>query len=312
MTVQAGRGDPTGIDLLARIRPWWGRDGMVAIWSGGAAIDLYGDGGDLDAAMAVHDEVVEVVGGLWQRPSFAGRIRLGALLIGQLASHTERVATSQRGALVHRAEVLADAAQQALSDVRGRGQTMGPEGQAWLLRVVAELARLRWAAGIESPEADALVTAWDQAVAAFDSLGQPYEASRSRARLAEVLRAVGRRDEAVVAARRAHDDARRIGATTVLAAVRGLGLGIGDHDDVGSGQRSGGAGAPRRVDELTRREQEIVVLVAEGRSNGEIGRQLYISAKTVSVHVSNIMAKLGAASRTEAAAVARRRGLLPN
>ena len=61
---------------------------------------------------------------------------------------------------------------------------------------------------------------------------------------------------------------------------------------------------------LTPREAEILALVAEGRSNGEIGKQLFISTKTVSVHVSNILAKLEAASRTEAAAVARRRGLL--
>ena len=53
---------------------------------------------------------------------------------------------------------------------------------------------------------------------------------------------------------------------------------------------------------LTPRETEILALVASGRSNGEIGQQLFISAKTVSVHVSNVMAKLGAASRTEAAA----------
>ena len=61
---------------------------------------------------------------------------------------------------------------------------------------------------------------------------------------------------------------------------------------------------------LTPREAEILALVAEGRSNGEIGKQLFISTKTVSVHVSNILAKLEAVSRTEAAAVARRRGLL--
>jgi DNA-binding NarL/FixJ family response regulator len=50
--------------------------------------------------------------------------------------------------------------------------------------------------------------------------------------------------------------------------------------------------------------------VAEGRTNGEIGRQLFISTKTVSVHVSNILGKLGASGRTEAAAIARRDGLL--
>jgi DNA-binding CsgD family transcriptional regulator len=61
---------------------------------------------------------------------------------------------------------------------------------------------------------------------------------------------------------------------------------------------------------LTAREREILALVADGRSNGEIARQLFISTKTVSVHVSNILAKLGAGGRTEAAAVARRQGLL--
>ncbi|MFI2708141.1 LuxR C-terminal-related transcriptional regulator, partial [Nocardioides sp. CER28] len=64
------------------------------------------------------------------------------------------------------------------------------------------------------------------------------------------------------------------------------------------------------VDALTPRETEILALVAEGRSNGEIGKRLFISTKTVSVHVSNILGKLGAAGRTEAAAIARRRGLL--
>jgi DNA-binding NarL/FixJ family response regulator len=75
----------------------------------------------------------------------------------------------------------------------------------------------------------------------------------------------------------------------------------------------GSAPAPATASEtptLTPRESEILALVAEGRSNGEIGKQLFISTKTVSVHVSNILAKLEAASRTEAAAVARRRGLL--
>jgi DNA-binding NarL/FixJ family response regulator len=54
----------------------------------------------------------------------------------------------------------------------------------------------------------------------------------------------------------------------------------------------------------------VLALVAQGRTNGEIGRQLFISTKTVSVHVSNILAKLGAGGRTEAVAVARHRGLL--
>jgi len=50
--------------------------------------------------------------------------------------------------------------------------------------------------------------------------------------------------------------------------------------------------------------------VAQGRSNADIARHLYISVKTVSVHVSNILAKLGAGGRTEAVALARRDGIL--
>jgi len=61
---------------------------------------------------------------------------------------------------------------------------------------------------------------------------------------------------------------------------------------------------------LTAREYEVLKLVAEGRSNREIGDALFISAKTASVHVSNILAKLGVAGRGEAAAVAYRTGLL--
>ncbi|GAA5198277.1 LuxR family transcriptional regulator [Rugosimonospora acidiphila] len=61
---------------------------------------------------------------------------------------------------------------------------------------------------------------------------------------------------------------------------------------------------------LTDREFEVLGLVAEGRSNGQIAAALYISPKTASVHVSNILTKLNASSRTEAAAHAHRLGLL--
>jgi DNA-binding CsgD family transcriptional regulator/tetratricopeptide (TPR) repeat protein len=78
-------------------------------------------------------------------------------------------------------------------------------------------------------------------------------------------------------------------------------------------QRAGFAVAPppekSPVAGLTPREIEVLQLVAEGRSNGEIGTALFISTKTASVHVSNILAKLGVSGRGEAAAVAHRIGL---
>jgi len=64
------------------------------------------------------------------------------------------------------------------------------------------------------------------------------------------------------------------------------------------------------LDLLTPREREVLRLIARGYSYREIGKQLFISAKTVSVHVSNILAKLGAGSRGEAVALARTSGLL--
>jgi DNA-binding CsgD family transcriptional regulator/tetratricopeptide (TPR) repeat protein len=60
---------------------------------------------------------------------------------------------------------------------------------------------------------------------------------------------------------------------------------------------------------LSKRELEVLALIAEGRSNPEIGRQLYITRKTVAVHVSNILTKLGVSGRVEAAATAIRLGL---
>jgi DNA-binding NarL/FixJ family response regulator len=60
---------------------------------------------------------------------------------------------------------------------------------------------------------------------------------------------------------------------------------------------------------LTDREREVLALVAEGRTNRQIAERLFISAKTASVHVSNILTKLAVANRGEAAAVARRLGL---
>jgi DNA-binding NarL/FixJ family response regulator len=71
------------------------------------------------------------------------------------------------------------------------------------------------------------------------------------------------------------------------------------------------AGAPTPAEQLglTPREAEVLALVAAGRSNRQIAQALFISPKTASVHVSNLLAKLGVAGRVEAAAVAHRLGL---
>ena len=79
---------------------------------------------------------------------------------------------------------------------------------------------------------------------------------------------------------------------------------------LGSGAARSRGEAARHDDTLTPREHEILALVAAGRTNGEIARQLFISTKTVSVHVSNILGKLGVSNRVEAALHALRSGLV--
>jgi DNA-binding CsgD family transcriptional regulator/tetratricopeptide (TPR) repeat protein len=109
----------------------------------------------------------------------------------------------------------------------------------------------------------------------------------------------------------------RIEAKQVLATASAEAVALGSNllaDRIGAlSQRAGFAVAPppekSPVAGLTPREIEVLQLVAEGRSNGEIGSALFISTKTASVHVSNILAKLGVNSRGEAAAVAHRIGL---
>ncbi|MGI8662266.1 MAG: helix-turn-helix transcriptional regulator [Acidimicrobiales bacterium] len=74
-------------------------------------------------------------------------------------------------------------------------------------------------------------------------------------------------------------------------------------------RRLGGGAEPDGPAELTPREREVAALLAEGLSNGELATRLFISPKTASVHVSNILAKLGMTSRAEIAAYAVRSGL---
>jgi len=74
------------------------------------------------------------------------------------------------------------------------------------------------------------------------------------------------------------------------------------------GGHTSGTGGASPLAALTDREREVLTLLARGKSNREIGSELFITPKTASVHVSNILSKLGAASRTEAAAIAHREG----
>ncbi|MET8855564.1 AAA family ATPase [Streptomyces sp. NPDC004579] len=173
----------------------------------------------------------------------------------------------------------------------GKGAEQGPEGRAWSARAEAEWLRAR-----SGPD----VAAWERAVAAF-GYGDPYELARSRRRLAEALLAAGRREEAGEQARAAHDIAVHLGAEPLREALDTL---------VRRGRLAESPAGGERIAALTARESDVLRLLGRGRTNRQIGEELFISGKTASVHVSNILAKLGAASRTEAVAIAYREGLI--
>ncbi|WP_284466971.1 helix-turn-helix transcriptional regulator [Actinomadura madurae] len=138
--------------------------------------------------------------------------------------------------------------------------------------------------------------AWDTVIGIWERLEQPYPLATALfdaacADLADRDRSSARsrldRAAGIAAALGAAPLARRISER-----ARRAGL-------------AGPSGGP-----LTAREAEVVRLLARGRSNREIAEELVISPKTASVHVSNILAKLGVASRGEAVAAARDRGLV--
>ena len=303
LSVSAGRGDHAALDRLPRVREWWDRDGLVAVLSGGAAIDLHGDQGDVAAAVAVHAAAIAHAAQAWGTTDFPAQIRLSALLIGQLATAAGQAGTRERADLAARGDDLRAAADRVTSSRPAVGRPLGPEGQAWVARSAAEHARMCWLSGVDPPDPDELVMAWRVAVDAFDAWGHTFEVARSRARLAAALRAAGLATEAAEAADRAGAVAQRLGAQPLLAELRAGSTGPRRRPPAQTTDQSGHPG-------LTAREQEVLGLVAAGLSNRDIGRRLFISGKTASVHVSNILAKLGATGRTEAVAVARRQGLL--
>ncbi len=152
--------------------------------------------------------------------------------------------------------------------------------------------------------------AWAAAADAWAAASRPYGEAQARQREAEAHVAVGDREAAAVAASAALTTARELGAAWLETEADGLiaraRLRIDQPEDEPATEPTTSADEPFG---LTPRERQVLVLVARGATNREIGAELYMAEKTASVHVSRILAKLDVRSRTEAAAVAHRHGL---
>jgi DNA-binding CsgD family transcriptional regulator/tetratricopeptide (TPR) repeat protein len=247
-----------------------------------------------------------VAGGLSRvEPSFGANVsRIGPILaLGVRAAADAAQLGPRRGSAdtdAARAEGLGHlAAMQEIHDeIRARWPAHGRLAQPYLALCKAEAARLE---GRRDPRG------WAAAATLFEEeVRQPYVAAYARFREAEALLSA-RRETGVARAslRKAHETARSLRAEPLDAAVRELARRAG----MDLGRDAGGQAAAARPGGLTAREQEILALVATGLTNRQIGDHLFITEKTASHHVSNVLAKLGVRGRVEAAAEAARLGI---
>jgi ATP/maltotriose-dependent transcriptional regulator MalT len=156
------------------------------------------------------------------------------------------------------------------------------------------------------PDAAALL----ETAVAWDGLGRPAPAAYARYRAAEAILSInGDRAQAATALRDANAAAERLGAEPLRREIERLARHARIDLATGSATAASATDAPSDPISLTEREREVIRLVAAGQSNQQIADALFITRKTASVHVSNILGKLGVANRVEAAAVAHRLGL---
>lgn len=240
----------------------------------------------VDHAAALPDLLGERVGPHERvRAGVQRAIGLGAA--GDLAGQARLL---RDGALEAQARASAERLHARAHETARRGAAeagTGPEGQAWLLRADAEHTRVTDPGDVET---------WRRAHAAF-GYGHAYEQARCQLGAAVALLVGYERDQARECLADAHGTAATLGAAPLRAAAEALARRA--RLDVGAG--------PTAPSVLTPREQEVLALLVEGRTNRQIGEKLFMAEKTASVHVSNILGKLGAKSRAEAVSLGHRR-----
>jgi DNA-binding CsgD family transcriptional regulator/tetratricopeptide (TPR) repeat protein len=199
-------------------------------------------------------------------------------------------------------EALAGELRARLSAQGADGAVPTPRTEAHAVLCDAELARL---AGRGDPEL------WAAAAKTWERLGEPYPTAYARWRQGEALLLGGSSRERVEPLlRAAHATASELGAAPLRDELESLAR-RGRLDLRTQAVTTAVPRPPSPLDPLglTAREQEVLALVAIGRTNAQIAETLFISPKTATAHVSNILGKLGVRNRVEAATVAHRLGI---
>ena len=213
---------------------------------------------------------------------------------------------SARICVAARDRAVAERAREVLGPLRtlaGKLDTSGPVREAsWLTFTAAAGTGPADTDPASAADAQQALAQWDAAAAAWDGVHQPYERASAMLRAAEAALTAGDRAGAAHRLRRAAGLAEALGAGPLQAEIQDLARG---GRILLRGDQAGNSPGLYQLG-LTAREFEVLRLVAAGRSNPEIAGELFISAKTASVHVSNILAKLGVGNRGEAAATAHR------
>lgn len=254
--------------------------------------------GDLDAAVAAIDNALDRLDFCSQDVARMARVAASGVRVHADAAVRARDLGEDPSLPIAMAEGL-------LARVEACAEGERPVEAAFLTLARAELAR---AHGDDDP------ATWAEATDAWVALGRPYRAAQARRRRAEALLAQGDRDGAAVAAAEALAAASAIGAAWLVSEVEGFALRarlrMDDPDEPSPPSALTAADDGEDPFGLTPRERQVLALLADGRTNREIGSALYMAEKTASVHVSRILSKLDVRSRTEAAAVAHRVGLV--
>ena len=250
-----------------------------------------------DAAFDLVQEGLDLVSGTDDEAFATTLVALGLRALADSAGvHRDHRSRSRRAdqrvrLLAARARVARHAATSAL-----------PQHHAQELWVEAELARLDG-----QPAADL----WSRSADAWAEVSRPFLAAYARWREAESRLSAGAGVEAITATRTAHSAARSLGAARLVDEVETLArwYRIDLLPPPPTLTQEDATDDPLLTYGLTEREREVLVALAAGRTNREIAEELVISAKTASVHVSNILRKLDVSGRQDAARIAHRLGV---